>query len=127
MRKYDCSKVLDYAHERKRLCSIHKSCTYCPLDKKYCGDDKNYTESQMQECIDIVQEWSDSHQQKTYLDDFKEKFPNAHLNKSGYPCAPSTGFAIEPSSLYVYDNQWDKCSNWQRRWDVEMSQGDSHE
>ena len=32
-----------------------------------------------------IQAWSDSHEQKTYLEDFREKFPNMLMNSDGTP------------------------------------------
>lgn len=37
--------------------------------------------------INIVQEWSDTHQPKTQLSVFLEKFPNATIGNEGYPAA----------------------------------------
>ena len=54
--KYDCTKTLDYHHEKERLCASF-DCGYehsCPLTDTDCND---VTE----EHIRIVQKWSDEH------------------------------------------------------------------
>lgn len=59
MSKYDCSKVIDYVHEMKRMCDLYyKSCADCPLGPN-CGTDE-ITEKH----IEVVQKWSDSHPEK---------------------------------------------------------------
>jgi len=41
--------------------------------------------------IEAVQNWSDNHQQKTYLEDFKEKYPNAPAVPGTMPCPKHFG------------------------------------
>lgn len=54
VKRYDCTKVLDYYHEFNRMC--HSStCVECGIgDEKRCGDVTNET-------IAAVQKWSDEH------------------------------------------------------------------
>lgn len=56
---YDCTKTLDYFHERRRMCdstvNAEEGCTKCPLFKFY----KCTTVTE--EFISIVQSWSDTH------------------------------------------------------------------
>lgn len=60
MSKYDCSKTLDYVHERNRMCgsiTIH-SCVGCPLRNcNNCDEISDFEEW----CIEAVQKWSDGH------------------------------------------------------------------
>lgn len=56
MKKYDCTRTLDYHHEKERMCDSYpagceNSCPFADMD---CDD---ITE----EHIRIVQEWSDEH------------------------------------------------------------------
>lgn len=76
MKKYDCSKILDYTHEVQRFCKAHskrivyrnsepqiQGCDNCPLikDAGYCSASIfNIT----QERINFVQKWSDEHPEK---------------------------------------------------------------
>lgn len=58
MKKYDCSKTLDFAHELKRICNSYPTCGCgCPLKEHSCTTMSGIT----QECIDVLQKWSDEH------------------------------------------------------------------
>lgn len=59
IKRYDCTKTLDYFHEKERLCDSfineEYGCTKCPLFKFYrCT-------IATEEYISIVQKWSDAH------------------------------------------------------------------
>lgn len=60
MKKYDCSKTADFAHEAKRMCEhyVEKTgqCIKCPLYTTECDIDKI-----TDRVIDVVQIWSDEH------------------------------------------------------------------
>ena len=77
--KYDCSKTLDYSHERRRMCDSFcdqkgiRLCFKCPLQELYCTHVCRITPDH----IDIVQTWSDTHPEKTRLEAFLEIFPKA--------------------------------------------------
>lgn len=67
MKKYDCSKTLDYVHEMSRLCNsipvVGGTCdnSNCPLGHiTICS-------YPTQEHIDILQKWSDEHPEKPKL------------------------------------------------------------
>ncbi|MEF9984538.1 MAG: hypothetical protein RR806_05110 [Oscillospiraceae bacterium] len=88
----DCRITENYLKEKLRMC---KSiiCKDCPLGK--CECDETNLKISMQECIEIIQKWSDVHPRKTYLNNFLEKYPNAPLTeKSGTPmiCPSDIGF-----------------------------------
>lgn len=57
MKKYDCSKVLDYLHEIARICTVYTKCEGCPLKNINCAFVHDIT----QEHVNIVQKWSDEH------------------------------------------------------------------
>lgn len=64
------------------------SCGECPFDKRnngtnsYCGDfESDYPER----TVEIVEKWSKKNPQKTILQDYVEKHPNAPLRESGLP------------------------------------------
>lgn len=77
--KYDCSKTLDYAHERNRMCNAAniEDCDNCPL--RGVGEDCYNTRYITQEHIDIVQKWSDEHPEKTRKEAYLEIFPKLEL------------------------------------------------
>ena len=84
--KIDCSITENYLREKIRFTRSckNRSCVECPFyhynkGSKVCdGFDclRNADES-----IAIIQRWSDAHPQKTYKDDFLEKFPDAEKKR----------------------------------------------
>ena len=93
----DCNKTINFLHEFKRLCASRDGCVADAANKERCPmfgvcDDAltricaEYAET----AIEIVQKWSDEHSEKTYAQDFFEKFPDAPKDKSAkseYPDA----------------------------------------
>lgn len=91
----DCKLAENYLKEKARMtkdCTI--GCNICPL--KYTNikhasiNDKDLDCSMIeqkypQKAIAIVQEWSNTHPKKTYLNDFLEKHPKAILAPNGTP------------------------------------------
>lgn len=63
MSKYDCSKVIDYVHEMKRMCNLYSDfCDgRCPLANY---PDCRYTDELTEEHVEAVQKWSDGHPEK---------------------------------------------------------------
>ena len=72
----------------KRMCA--GGCHDCPLDdsnnntKKSCDD---FMRLHPEEAEKILIKWAEEHPQKTILQDFLEKYPNAPLYKTGIPKA----------------------------------------
>ena len=62
-KKYDCSKVIDYVHEMKRMCNLYSDyCDgKCPLANY---PDCRYTDELTEKHIEAVQKWSDEHPEK---------------------------------------------------------------
>lgn len=96
----DCNITKNYFAEKRRMTKTHKvndttylcsiDCAKCPLhlskndldDKMSCYDfEIGYPEK----AIEIVQQWSDEHPQKTYLTELLKIFPNTPLNDDGTP------------------------------------------
>ena len=79
MKKYDCSKVLDFKHEKDRMCKIIDDCDNCcfghlirPKDGELlCDCFSDITENE----ISALQKWSDEHPQKTRAEAFLERVP----------------------------------------------------
>ena len=82
MSKIDCSKVLNYVSEKKRLCESNtEHCLSCVLSEIGCDIVDEITA----EHIEILQKWSDEHPQQTMADKFFEIFPNAKKKENGLP------------------------------------------
>lgn len=82
MKKYDCSKVLDFKHERMRMCEMTDGCDICCLGhlqrlggetcELMCDCLSDITEDE----IAALQKWSDEHPEKTRAEAFLERIPN---------------------------------------------------
>ena len=113
--KIDCSKTENYFKEKARMSgggyrdgNCQGACVTCGLSSN--NNKRSVLCSQFQstyplEAIAIVQAWSDEHPLKTYLDDYKEKFPpdkfpHAYQN-NGYP-------RKLPCGIY-FDNDYENC------------------
>lgn len=96
----DCSRTENYFAEKQRMTKRYKmygggyvcklECTDCPLSRS------NNDSGDMMSCSDletiyperavaIVQKWSNTHPQKTYLSEFLKHYPNAPLGDGGTP------------------------------------------
>lgn len=92
----DCSKTENYLIEKKRMTKITNTgvceikCKNCPLSEKNNGKGRlcvDYELHYPEQAIEVVQRWSDKHQQKTYLSEYLKHYPNALLNDDGIPKA----------------------------------------
>lgn len=71
--KKDCSNILVYKEERKRMCEFYyKGCDDCKLNDEDCRGIYAITP----EFIEIVQKWSDEHPVKTRQSELLKLFPN---------------------------------------------------
>lgn len=117
----DCSKTENYFAEKKRMikragigvCRI--KCEDCPLGITNNGMNVLCSELETlypEKAIEIVQQWSDGHPQKTYLTELLKIFPNTLLNDDGTPkgiCLHELG-ATSLDNCEV-DNACAKCWN----------------
>lgn len=90
--KIDCSKVVNFLDEYKRMCKEENKskCSACPLSYDNNGTGwgcATYIRLYPDKAVEIVQTWSDAHPQKTYAEDFFKKFPNAPKVGDGVPAA----------------------------------------
>ncbi|MBK5243708.1 MAG: hypothetical protein JJE18_01555 [Eubacteriaceae bacterium] len=93
--KIDCRFTENYLKEAQRQ----------SLALGYTGHSKKYLETAISE----VQQWSDDHPQKTYLEDLLEKYPNYMLNEKNIPvgCFKSFGYETKkcPKDCSICWNQ----------------------
>ena len=92
----NCSKTINFLHELQRLCDSSGSCIGglynredCPM-YNICRQIKKYGKvfdenKNAKKAIEIVQKWSNEHPNKTYAQDFFEKFPKAQSGSDGTP------------------------------------------
>lgn len=78
-------------HDYARMCrSFGGRCSICPLNKfmdKYMKNCGRVLFIHASEASAIIDKWCEEHPQKTYKQDFLEKFPNAQVYDSGEPLA----------------------------------------
>ena len=81
--------AIEYLKEKSRMTKeCHILCKDCPVSDHNngiqggCGILQN---EHPEKAVAIVQKWSEEHPQKTFLSDFLEKYPNAPMNKKGFP------------------------------------------
>ena len=89
----DCSKMIDFFPELKRLCDSRTACTadaankeQCPLHG-FCRQSLTIRAEEIITAVENLQKWSDEHPKKTYAQDFFEKFPDAQRALDGTPFA----------------------------------------
>lgn len=112
MAKIDCSVTVNYLRELKRMCDIY-FCDNCPLSSEnngkdcHCGD---FSKTNPETAIEIVQTWSDEHPAKTRLDDLLEKYPKFELfSETGRPMYKPRMFGYCTSCLTCPNNKAEHC------------------
>lgn len=84
-------EAIEFAKQYKRICKIYSNnCSKCPMFVDGCGMSANNIER----IIQIVEDWVYTHPQKTMMQDFFEKFPNAPKTLEGTPriCPSECGY-----------------------------------
>ena len=81
MKKYDCSKVLDFKHEKGRMCEMTDGCDNCclghvqKLREALCELRCDWISAITENEIAALQKWSDEHPEKTRAEAFLERVP----------------------------------------------------
>lgn len=86
--------VLKFMKERRRMCDYYSRCFECPrADEPSCNIEE-MSDEELENFVNTVDQWSKKHPQKTRLQDFLEKYPNAQICESGLPsaCCKSLGY-----------------------------------
>lgn len=85
--------AVEFLKERIRMCLNYDECKGCPCEKSDSVS-CNPCISEIETLVKIIEQWSQSHPQKTMMQDFFEKFPNAPKTMLGYPypCAKDLGY-----------------------------------
>ena len=85
--------VLKFMKERRRMCDYYSRCFKCPrADGPNCNIEE-MSDEDLENFVNTVEQWSKEHPQKTRLQDFLEKYPNAQLRDDGLPysCCEALG------------------------------------
>lgn len=106
--------AVKYLKELKRMCKTISHCESCPLGKIYethvfeCYTARN---KNPEEVVEIVEKWSKENPQKTILQDFFEKYPNANRYEIGIKlCPKDLGYTIG-CELEWCGEEMEKCWN----------------
>lgn len=87
--KVDCGYTENYLKEKNRMTeSCEINCENCPIssdNNKTCLPCEEFENTYPNKAIEIVQKWSDEHQQEARLEHFMKMFPNAQMFENGYP------------------------------------------
>lgn len=105
--------AVEFIKEYSRLCNTYKNCTKCPFRENPCGTDCEWTLGFEEKIVSIVEQWSKSHPQKTMIQDFFEKFPNAPRAENDTPrsiCPSDCGYTNEPESYRICEKFNDDCA-----------------
>ena len=116
----DCTKTENYFLEKARMvkrqergyCGI--KCRSCPLNERNNGTDSPCTEFEVlypKNAIKAVQQWSNTHPQKTYLSELLKIFPDTPLNDDGTPCLCPSDLGWSDSKECRKDGNCIKCWN----------------
>lgn len=85
------AEIKDFARMCKNYsdCGCNPDCPFLKETDKLLGvsDCVDYMMQHPKEADNIITEWCKEHPQKTYAEDFLEKFPNAPVNENGRPKA----------------------------------------
>lgn len=95
--------VLKFMKERRRMCDYYSRCFECPrADEPNCNIEEMSNE-EIENFVNIVEQWSKEHPLRTRLQDFREKYPNAPHSDNGTPviCCANLG----------YDENWVLCNS----------------
>jgi hypothetical protein len=85
--------AVKFLKAKARMCESYSitKCPECSLHKQNNGEDINcidFIKQYPDKAVEFVGVWYDEHPEKTYMQDFLEKFPDAPLDKGGLmPCA----------------------------------------
>lgn len=80
--------AVKFLKERIRMCNFYNGCDGCPLQKECLDTDA-------EAMVNAVEQWLQAHSQKTMMQDFFEKFPNAPTKNDGcspIPCPDQCGY-----------------------------------
>lgn len=111
--------AVEFLKETKRYCN-NRNCMKCELNTEFdeCGLYNKTSKFNEKFIVLFIEQWSQSHPQKTMIQDFFEKFPNAPKIMLGflYPCAKDLGYSkLESCSFGLKNTPGAMCTEcWSR-------------
>lgn len=97
----------EFYQKYRRMCESYKNCKGCPRDYKGCLNFCMELDD-LEELENDVERWAEEHPQKTRLQDFREKYPNALLYYDGTPkpCCSDLGYCKECPEVTTCEECW---------------------
>ena len=102
--------VEKFQKDLKRFCKSHHNCTGCSLSELTYGC---HSIEHLTEIYHVVQKWAEEHPAKTYLMDFKEKFPNSRVDDIAKSLCLK-GYYGESAGLHPLDCKVNCTDCWNR-------------
>lgn len=114
--------AIKFLKESGRLCHslVNSGCKECPMYEFYRYGCILYSEvkpermDDLKRAISILEQWAKEHPEKTRLEDFREKFPDAEIDCDGTPkkirpiqLGYCKGTTCDQCGKYVFSNR--KC------------------
>lgn len=95
--------AVEFIKEYFRLCETHEDCVNCPFTKEEVDVPCDLISKNAEKIVSIVKQWAEEHPQKTIMQDFFEKFPNAPKSKFNHPtlCPGNCGYNNETPSYEI--------------------------
>ena len=88
--------ALKFFKEFNRMCDHYSEgfCKGCPRKEEPSCDSSTMSDEELAKLISDVEKWSKEHPQRTRLQDFREKYPNAEVYPDGQPviCCARLGY-----------------------------------
>ena len=91
--------ALKFLKEFDRMCGCYSGgfCAGCPRKEEPSCNSSTMSDEELAKLISDVEQWSKEHPQRTRLQDFREKYPNAPMEADGTPaiCCIDLGYRKE--------------------------------
>lgn len=101
-------------YDLNRMCRSYYDCVGCPVECFCEHFPKDCEEEEVKHMEEAIDEWVEERKPKTYLADFKNKFPNARINSNGTP-----GMCVH----FMYgDKSCECCGDCNKCWRKETSE-----
>lgn len=105
--------AIELIKQQARMCDYYFGmCSKCPIYQEEFDTCIIYCKRNPEEVVKIIEKWSQEHPQKTMMQDFFGKHPNAPKRRDGTPvgiCPSYCGYTDEPNITSVCEKFDRKC------------------
>lgn len=108
--------AIEYIRTKHRMCSYHGLCVACPIKDSKCDSGllcNEWCSNNPAKAIELVEQWGKDHPVKTILMDFLEKYPDAELQRDGFPivCPHNLGYPSRKPHCLEDEVECELCWN----------------